>query len=97
VYQGAHTYHLAQRGTGQLTGTLTSNSSGSVFGVLDYPSDAVPRVYSNPYVEVYGVKSSGQFGWGLGSAKVTIEVCLPTGLGFVVPRRTAVRLPPSPP
>jgi hypothetical protein len=61
-------------------GTLTSNSSGSVFGVLDYPSDAVPRVYSNLYVEVYGVKSSGQFGWGLGSAKVTLAVCLPTGL-----------------
>jgi hypothetical protein len=37
------------------------------------------QAYSNLYVEMYAVQS-GQFGSGLASAKVTIAVCLPTGL-----------------
>jgi hypothetical protein len=60
-------------------GTLTSNSSGSINGMLSYPSNTVPHHYSNLYVEVYIVKS-GEFGPGLTSSPVTIEVCLPTGL-----------------
>jgi hypothetical protein len=60
-------------------GTLTSNSSGSIYGMLSYPSKTVPRHYSNLYVEVYIVKS-GEFGPGLTTSPVTIEVCLPSGL-----------------
>jgi len=60
-------------------GTLTSNSSGSINGMLSYPSKTLPRHYSNLYVEVYIVKS-GQFGPGLTASPVTIEVCLPSGL-----------------
>jgi hypothetical protein len=61
-------------------GTLTSNSSGMIInGRVSYPSNTLPRQYSNPYVEMYTVQS-GQWGSGLASAKVTIAVCLPTGL-----------------
>ena len=61
-------------------GTLTSNSSGSIVnGMVNYPSQTFPKHYSNLYVEVYTV-NGGQFGAGLTSAPVAIEVCLPTGL-----------------
>jgi hypothetical protein len=60
-------------------GTLTSNSSGSINGMVSYPSNTIPRDYSNLRVEVY-TDNSGQLGAGLASAPVSIEVCLPTGL-----------------
>ena len=60
-------------------GTLTSNSSGSIYGMVSYPSNTVQRHYPNLYVEMFIVKS-GEFGPGLTSSPVTIDVCLPTGL-----------------
>jgi len=76
------TYGIGMYTTGSPVdlGTLTSNSSGSIVnGMVSYPSNTFPRHYSNLNVEVYTV-NSGQFGAGLTSAPVTIEVCLPTGL-----------------
>jgi hypothetical protein len=76
------TYGIGMYTTGSPAelGELTSNSSGMIIeGRVSYPSDALPRQYSNLYVEIYSVHS-GQFGAGLVSAKVTIAVCLPTGL-----------------
>jgi hypothetical protein len=76
------TYGIGMYTTGSPVelGELTSNSSGSINnGTVTYPSKTLPRQYSNLYVEVYTVQS-GQFGAGLTSAKVTIAVCLPTGL-----------------
>jgi len=75
------TYGFAMYTTGSPVdlGTLTSNSSGSINGMVSYPSNTVPHYYSNLYVEVYIVKS-GKFGPGLTASPVTIEVCLPTGL-----------------
>jgi len=60
-------------------GTLTSNSSGSIDGMVSYPSNTFPNHYSNLYVEVY-TDDSGQLGSGVASAPVSIEVCLPSGL-----------------
>ena len=60
-------------------GTLTSNSSGLIDGMVSYPSNTVPHHFSNLYIEVYIVKS-GKFGPGLTNWPVTIDVCLPTGL-----------------
>jgi hypothetical protein len=75
------TYGIGMYTTGSPVdlGTVTSNSSGSIDGMVSYPSNTVPRHYSNLYVEVYTV-NSGQLGAGLASAPVTIEVCLPSGL-----------------
>jgi hypothetical protein len=76
------TYGIGMYTTGSPVelGELTSNSSGSILGGrVDYPSKTLPRQYSNLYVEIYAVRS-GQFGAGLAIAKVTIAVCLPTGL-----------------
>jgi hypothetical protein len=76
------TYGIGMYTTGSPVdlGTVTSNSSGSIInGMVSYPSRTFPRHYSNLYIEVYTV-NSGQFGSGLASAPVTIEVCLPTGL-----------------
>jgi hypothetical protein len=76
------TYGIGMYTTGSPAelGELTSNSSGMIInGRVSYPSNALPRQYSNLYVEMYAVRS-GQFGSGLASAKVTIAVCLPTGL-----------------
>ena len=76
------TYGIGMYTTGSPAelGELTSNSSGMIInGRVSYPSDALPHQYSNLYVEMYAVHS-GQFGSGLASAKVTIAVCLPTGL-----------------
>jgi hypothetical protein len=72
------TYEIGMYTTGSPVelGELTSNSSGSIIdGRLDYPSKTLPRQYSNLYVEIYTAQ-----GAGLASAKVTIAVCLPTGL-----------------
>jgi hypothetical protein len=60
-------------------GTLTSNSSGSIYGMVSYPSNTVQRHYPNLYLEMFIVRS-GEFGPGLTSSPVTIDVCLPTGL-----------------
>jgi hypothetical protein len=61
-------------------GELTSNSSGLIVqGIVSYPSETLPREYSNLYVELY-IVHSGQLGSGLASVKVTLSVCLPTGL-----------------
>jgi hypothetical protein len=76
------TYGIGMYTTGSAAelGTLTSNSSGTIVnGRVSYPSNTLPRQYSNLYVEMYAVQN-GQFGTGLASAKVTIAVCLPTGL-----------------
>jgi hypothetical protein len=76
------TYGIGMYTTGSPAelGEVTSNSSGMIIdGRVSYPSNTLPRQYSNLYVEVYTVHS-GQFGAGLVSAKVTIAVCLPTGL-----------------
>src|ERR1700678_3529224 len=76
------TYGIGMYTTGSPVelGELTSNSSGSIYGGrVSYPSKTLPHQYSNLYVEVYAVQS-GQFGAGLALAKVTIAVCLPTGL-----------------
>jgi hypothetical protein len=76
------TYGIGMYTTGSPAelGELTSNSSGMIIdGRVSYPSNTLPRQYSNLYVEIYSVHS-GQFGAGLVSAKVTIAVCLPTGL-----------------
>ena len=75
------TYGIGMYTTGSPVdlGTLTSNSSGSIDGMVSYPSNTLPQNYSNLYVEVY-TDNSGQFGPGVASAPVTIEVCLPTGL-----------------
>jgi hypothetical protein len=76
------TYGIGMYTTGSPAelGTLTSNSSGLIInGRVSYPSKTLPREYSNLYVEMYAVQS-GQFGAGLAPAKVTIAVCLPTGL-----------------
>ena len=76
------TYGIGMYTTGSPAelGELTSNSSGMIInGRVSYPSNALPHQYSNLYVEMYAVQS-GQFGSGLASAKVTIAVCLPTGL-----------------
>ena len=61
-------------------GELTSDSTGTITdGRVSYPSNSLPRQYSNLYVEIYTVQS-GQFGAGFAAARVTISVCLPTGL-----------------
>ena len=60
-------------------GTVTSNSSGLIHGLVNYASGTVPHDYPNLYVQLYGTHS-GHFGLVLATAKVTIEVCLPTGL-----------------
>jgi hypothetical protein len=76
------TYGIGMYTTGSPAdlGELTSNSSGMIInGRVSYPSNALPHQYSNLYVEMYAVQS-GQFGSGLAAAKVTIAVCLPTGL-----------------
>jgi len=76
------TYGIGMYTTGSPAelGELTSNSSGQIIdGRVSYPSSTLPRQYSNLYAEMYTVHS-GQFGAGLASAKVTIAVCLPTGL-----------------
>ena len=76
------TYGIGMYTTGSPAelGELTSSSSGMIIdGRVSYPSNTLPRQYSNLYVEIYTVHS-GQFGAGLVSAKVTIAVCLPTGL-----------------
>jgi hypothetical protein len=76
------TYGIGMYTTGSPAqlGELTSNSSGMIInGRVSYPSNALPRQYSNLYAEIYTVHS-GQFGAGLASAKVNIAVCLPTGL-----------------
>ena len=75
-------------------GTLTSNSSGSINGMVSYPSNTVPRHYSNLYVEVFIVKS-GEFGPGSDLLACDHRGVPADRLGTVVPSRTAVRLPSS--
>ena len=61
-------------------GDLTTDSSGSInSGTVTYPSQTLPKNYPNANVELYTLQS-GQLGTGLASAKLTIPVCLPTGL-----------------
>jgi hypothetical protein len=67
------TYGIGMYTTGSPVdiGELTSDASGTILGGrLSYPSDTVPRKYSNLYLEVY-VMRSGQFGAGIASARVT--------------------------
>jgi hypothetical protein len=68
-------------GTPVQLGDLTTDSSGSINdGRVTYPSQTFPKVYRNAYVELYTLDSSGQLDAGIVSAKLTISVCLATGL-----------------
>ena len=61
-------------------GDLTTDSSGTINGgMVTYPSQTFPKVYPNAYVELYTLQG-GQLGAGIVSAKLTIAVCLATGL-----------------
>ncbi len=71
---------LFTTGTPVQLGDLTTNSSGSINGGrVDYPSQTLPTVYPNAYVELYTLRG-GQLDAGIVSAKLTIPVCLATGL-----------------
>ena len=67
-------------GTPVQLGDLTTDSSGSINGGrVTYPSQTFPKVYRNAYVELYTLQG-GQLDAGIVSAKLTISVCLATGL-----------------
>ena len=76
------TYGLAMRTTGPpvALGDLTSSASGVITnGKVTYPSDTPRRIYSNVGLGLH-VLRSGQLGAGVAAAKVTIPVCLRSGL-----------------
>ena len=67
-------------GTPVQLGDLTTDSSGSINGgMVTYPSQTFPTVYQNAYVELYTLQG-GHLDAGIVTAKLTIPVCLATGL-----------------
>ena len=76
------TYGLGMRTSGPpvALGELTSSASGVITnGRVTYPGDTLRRVYPNVSVGLYHLRS-GQLGTGLAATRVTIPVCLRSGL-----------------
>jgi len=76
------TYGLGMRTTGPpvALGDLTSSASGVITnGKVTYRGRTPRRIYPNVSVGLYALRS-GQLGAGLAAAKVTIPVCLRSGL-----------------